>query len=137
MPMDVKKVLQRFVFEFEFLFIYIRLLNIFRIWSDRMELEQLEHVISEIVSLHRSMKNLIEICFAISPLLLLSTHGWHRYSSRRIHPILVGMWKQKLRMTKAIQAIVRWKISQKSWQVPSMVSPICRDLGGHRSHRRC
>jgi len=46
-----------------------------------MELEQLEHVISEIVSLHRSMKNLIEICFAISPLLLLATHGWHRYTS--------------------------------------------------------
>jgi hypothetical protein len=41
-----------------------------------MDPQQLEDVTNEIQVLHRSIKNAIEIVFAISPLLALSTHGW-------------------------------------------------------------
>jgi len=41
-----------------------------------MEPQQFEEIASEIQILHKSMKNVIEIAFAISPLLALSTHGW-------------------------------------------------------------
>lgn len=37
---------------------------------------KLEEIADEIQGLHKSMKNLIEMVFAISPLLALSTHGW-------------------------------------------------------------
>lgn len=46
-----------------------------------MEPEDLEGIINEIVALHRSMKNLMEMAFAISPLLALATHGWYRYTT--------------------------------------------------------
>ena len=48
----------------------------FRIWSDRMEKEHFEEVSKEIQTLHKSMKNIIEMVSATSPLLALSTHGW-------------------------------------------------------------
>ena len=48
----------------------------FRIWSDHMEKEQFEDVSKEIQILHKSMKNIIEMVSATSPLLVLSTHGW-------------------------------------------------------------
>lgn len=35
-----------------------------------------EEIASDLQVLHKSMKNLIEIVFATSPLLALSTHGW-------------------------------------------------------------
>ena len=41
-----------------------------------MDPQQLEDVSNEIQALHRSIKNVIEIVFAISPLLALSTRGW-------------------------------------------------------------
>ena len=59
-------------------YLFISLLNIIRIWSDRMDVEQLEDITNEIASLHKSMKNLMEIVFTFSPLLALSTHGWSR-----------------------------------------------------------
>jgi hypothetical protein len=43
---------------------------------------QFEDVANEIQTLHKSMKNVIEIVFATSPLLALSTHGW---GSRSFH----------------------------------------------------
>jgi len=47
-----------------------------RIWLDQMELPLLEELSEEIKELHKSMKNIIEIVFAISPLMVLSTYGW-------------------------------------------------------------
>lgn len=49
---------------------------LFRIWSDRMDLQQLEDITNEMQTLHKSMKNMMEIVFATSPLLALSTTGW-------------------------------------------------------------
>jgi hypothetical protein len=45
-------------------------------WADRIDAKRLEDISIEIQSLHRSMKNAIEIVFATSPLLALSTRGW-------------------------------------------------------------
>lgn len=53
-----------------------------------MEFEEVSELIH---SLHRSMKNLIEIVFAISPLLALSTHGWNaKYSYHGIYLLRVS-----------------------------------------------
>jgi hypothetical protein len=41
-----------------------------------MEPRQFEDVLREIEALHKPMKNVIEIAFATSPLIALSTHGW-------------------------------------------------------------
>jgi hypothetical protein len=41
-----------------------------------MDTQQLEQISNEIESLHKPMKNVIEIVFAVSPILALSTHGW-------------------------------------------------------------
>jgi hypothetical protein len=43
-----------------------------------MEKEESEVIIKEIIFLHRSMKNAMEVVFGISPLFALSTHGWSR-----------------------------------------------------------
>lgn len=50
--------------------------KILRIWSDRMSPQHFEEISNEIERLHKPMKNMIEIVFAVSPLLALSTHGW-------------------------------------------------------------
>jgi hypothetical protein len=49
-----------------------------------MDTSQLDEIATEIEALHKSMKNLIEIAFALSPLMLLSTQGW---SWRNIHRV--------------------------------------------------
>jgi hypothetical protein len=41
-----------------------------------MDAGHLEEISQEIQTLHKSMKNVIEIVFAISPLMALSTRGW-------------------------------------------------------------
>jgi hypothetical protein len=41
-----------------------------------LEPQQFEDISDEVQALHKSMKNIIEIVFATSPLLALSTHGW-------------------------------------------------------------
>jgi hypothetical protein len=41
-----------------------------------MDPQQLEDISKEIQALHKSMKNVMEMAFAVSPLLALSTHGW-------------------------------------------------------------
>jgi hypothetical protein len=43
-----------------------------------MDPEQFQDFVNTAFGMHKSMKNLIEIVFAISPLLALSTHGWGR-----------------------------------------------------------
>ena len=43
-----------------------------------MDPEQFQDIANTIHSLHKSMKNVMEIVFAISPLLALSTYGWGR-----------------------------------------------------------
>jgi hypothetical protein len=47
-----------------------------RIWSNEMESAQFEEIFIEIQMLHRAMKNAIEMVFATSPLLALSTNSW-------------------------------------------------------------
>jgi hypothetical protein len=63
---------------------------IIRIWLDRMDPQQLEDVTNEMESLHRSMKNVIEIMFAISPLLALSTQGWASKSVGSVYLLRVS-----------------------------------------------
>lgn len=48
-----------------------------------MDPEQFEEISNEVQTMHKSMKNLIEIVFATSPILALSTHGWgsHNFHS--------------------------------------------------------
>jgi hypothetical protein len=41
-----------------------------------MDPQQFEEVSYEIETLHKSIKNVMEIVFAISPLLAISSHGW-------------------------------------------------------------
>jgi hypothetical protein len=68
-----------------------------RIWSDRMDSEQLEDIADEMQMLHKSMKNMMEIVFATSPLLALSTSGWgsksvHSTYLLRVSDDLVILW---------------------------------------------
>jgi hypothetical protein len=49
---------------------------------DRMDSQQFEDISNELQFFQKSMKNIIEIVFATSPLLALSTHGW---DSKSIH----------------------------------------------------
>jgi hypothetical protein len=55
-----------------------------------MEPSKLEEIADEIQALHKSMKNLIEIVFAISPLLVVSTHGWTWYGTNRNYLLRVS-----------------------------------------------
>jgi len=55
-----------------------------------MDPQQLEDVSNEIQALHRSIKNVIEIVFAISPLLALSTQGWASKSLNSVYLLRVG-----------------------------------------------
>jgi hypothetical protein len=49
-----------------------------RIWSNRLEDEQLQEISQQMQLLHSSIKNIMEYVFATSPLLALSTNGWKR-----------------------------------------------------------
>ena len=55
-----------------------------------MDPEQLEDISNEIEALHRSIKNLMEIVFAISPLLALSTRDWSITSINSVYLIRVS-----------------------------------------------
>lgn len=41
-----------------------------------MDSQQLDDHIKEMEDIHKAMKNVIEIVFATSPIMALSTHGW-------------------------------------------------------------
>ena len=41
-----------------------------------MDMQQFEEISNEMQILHKSIKNMMEVVFATSPLLALSTHGW-------------------------------------------------------------
>jgi hypothetical protein len=47
-----------------------------------MDVQEFNKIFKEIQVLQKSMKNMMEIVFASSPLLALSTHGW---ASRSYH----------------------------------------------------
>jgi len=55
-----------------------------------MDPQQFEDVANEIQSLHRSIKNVTEISFAISPLLALSTRGWASKSLNSVYLVRVS-----------------------------------------------
>src|ERR1700678_1296395 len=42
-----------------------------------MDAQQFDDISEELQLLHKSMKNILDIVFATSPLLALSTHGWN------------------------------------------------------------
>jgi hypothetical protein len=54
-----------------------------------MESQQLEDIFEEMLLLHKSMKNIMEIVFAISPLLALSTNGWYSKSTHSVYLLKV------------------------------------------------
>ena len=56
-----------------------------------MDPQQFEDVSHEMQALHRSIKNVIEIVFAISPLLALSTRGWASTSINSIYLLRVSL----------------------------------------------
>lgn len=64
--------------------------NSLRIWSERMEPQQFEEISNEIQNLHKSMKNVMEVVFATSPLLALSSHGWRQKSYHSTYLVRVG-----------------------------------------------
>jgi hypothetical protein len=47
-----------------------------------MDKQQLDELLHDMASLHKPIKNLVEMSFAISPLLIIATHGW---GSQSIH----------------------------------------------------
>jgi hypothetical protein len=55
-----------------------------------MDPDQFEEISNEIQLLHKSMKNVIEIVFATSPLLALSTHGWASKSCNSVYLLRVS-----------------------------------------------
>lgn len=55
-----------------------------------MDLQQLEDISNEMLQIYKPMKNLIEIVFATSPLLALSTHGWASKSCHSMYLIRVS-----------------------------------------------
>jgi len=81
-----------------FSIVFKQIIEIFlRIWSDRMSPQQFEEISNEIERLHKPMKNMIEIVFATSPLLALSTHGWsssnyHSTYLLRVSDVLVAFF---------------------------------------------
>jgi hypothetical protein len=56
---------------------------------DRLDFQQLEDISEELQLFHKSMKNMMEIVFAISPLLALSTHGWYSKSTNSVYLLRV------------------------------------------------
>jgi hypothetical protein len=55
-----------------------------------MDSQHFEDISDEFQILQKSMKNLMEIVFAISPLLVLSTHGWDSKSVHRTYLLRVS-----------------------------------------------
>jgi hypothetical protein len=55
-----------------------------------MDTDQLQEITEDIKSLHKPMKNVMEIVFATSPLLALSTHGWASKSIKSTYLIRVS-----------------------------------------------
>lgn len=78
-------------------------------WLDRMNPQLLEDTSDSILTLHKSMKNVIDIVFAISPLLALSTHGW---SSRNVHSTYL------LRVSGVLEILLSLIIDQQDLPFP-------------------
>lgn len=51
-------------------------------WLDRLNVDEFDDVCTEMESMHKSMKNAMEMVFSTSPLLALQTRGW---ASKSIH----------------------------------------------------
>jgi len=64
-----------------------------------MDTSQLDEIATEIEALHKLMKNLIEIAFALSPLMLLSTQGWSWRNIHRVYLLRVSFWYRMLQVT--------------------------------------
>jgi hypothetical protein len=56
-----------------------------------MEPQQLEDISEEVLNLHKPMKNVMEVVFATSPLLALSTHGWRQKSFHSTYLLRVSV----------------------------------------------
>jgi len=76
-----------------------------------MDPQQLEDVSNEIQALHRSIKNVIEIVFAISPLLALSTQGWGSKSVNSVYLLRVS----RIQVTFTCSLIMNGQDLQRPW----------------------
>jgi hypothetical protein len=56
-----------------------------------MDPQQFEYVSNKIQAMHRSIKNVMEITFSVSPLLALSTRGWAWRSLNSLYLLRVGL----------------------------------------------
>ena len=79
MASDIPTILMRFECVYPFILIFH---GLFKIWSNRLDSQQLKDIIGDVKMMHKSMKRMIDIVFAVSPILVLSTHEW---ASRSIH----------------------------------------------------
>jgi hypothetical protein len=61
-----------------------------RIWFDRMNEAEFEDTSNEMESMHKAMKNAMEMVFATSPLLALQTGGWATRIHHRTHLLRVS-----------------------------------------------
>jgi hypothetical protein len=61
-----------------------------RIWKGQMDSEQLEKIFGDVQAMHKSMKNIMEIAFAISPILVLSPTGWSYKSTSGLYLLRVS-----------------------------------------------
>jgi hypothetical protein len=55
-----------------------------------MAVEEFDDICHEMVSMHKAMKNAMEMIFATSPLLALQTGGWHRRTHHGTHLLRVS-----------------------------------------------
>lgn len=62
-----------------------------RLWSGQMDKEKFAEISETIPSLYRGMKNVMEMVFAASPLLALSTHSWAVRTINRTYLLRVGL----------------------------------------------
>lgn len=74
-----------------------------------MDAQQLDEISDEIKVLHKPMKNIIEVVFATSPLLALSTHGWGVRSFHGTYLLrvsfLLSFFKHLLTLNKIFQSL--------------------------------
>jgi len=76
--------------ELDFFHIVLAHDTLLSFWVDRLDVQQFEDISQELQTLHKSIKNIMEIVFAVSPLLALSTSGWDWKSIHRTYLLRVS-----------------------------------------------
>src|ERR1700722_17585712 len=79
-----------------------------------MDPQQFEEISLEMLTLHKSMKNIFGMSFAISPLLALSTSGWYYKTIQGTYLLRVSIV-----FVVFLTLINNLKAFHRSWQQPS------------------